>query len=58
MKIIKQLTAVSYAVLGLGLTTSPALATGITAVPEPGVLSLLGVGGAVALVMYFRSRRK
>lgn len=58
MKIIKQLTAVSCAVLGLGLTTSPALATGITVVPEPGVLSLLGVGGAVALVMYFRSRRK
>lgn len=58
MKVTCKPFGVVCAILGLGLAAAPALATGITDVPEPGVLSLLGMGGIIALVMMIRNRRK
>lgn len=58
MKMIGRRIAAACALLGLGLAAGPALAFEAPAIPEPGVLSLLGVGGAVALVIILRNRRK
>lgn len=41
-----------------GLITGPVMAFEAIPAPEPGVLSLLGVGGVVALILFIRNRRK
>jgi uncharacterized protein involved in response to NO len=42
----------------LGLTSVSALAANGTAVPEPDVLSLFGIGAVGGLVLWMRNRRK
>ena len=46
------------AAFGSGLVAGPALAFEAIPAPEPSVLSLLGLGGAIALVLFIRNRRK
>ena len=58
MNTLNKLFATACAVFGLALTAGPALATVSADVPEPGVLSLLGVGGVIAFALYIRRRRK
>ena len=56
MESVNKLIARSCAVFGASLLSAPVMAAVTIDVPEPGVLSLLGAGGVVALVMYIRKR--
>jgi len=54
---MNRLPALSTLAIGILLTTSPAMA-GVTPVPEPGTMSLFGVGIAAAYVIKRVGRRK
>ena len=43
--------------IGLGVFCAAANAGHTPTIPEPGILSLLGIGSAVGLVMYIRNKR-
>ena len=58
MKTIDKLIAVMLTLASLGMLAKPAIAFQPVSVPEPGVLSLLGLGGVVALVLFIRNRHK
>jgi hypothetical protein len=58
MKPIDKLLAMSYVLFGGALLSAPAVATVTIDVPEPGVLSLLGLGGVIVIAMTIRNRRK
>ena len=48
----------TFALLLLSLLPGMAIAGGLAALPEPGVLELIGIGAVVALAVAIRNRRK
>ena len=47
-----------FALASLVLAATPALATTVPTVPEPGIMALLGFAGVVAAIVAIRRRRK
>lgn len=53
-----KIVAVSCTAVGVALTAGPALAAVSVSVPEPGILSLLGVAGIITAIVANRRRFK